>query len=64
MVHITSLTFFVVTPIYVIGSLIARNSGCPFKTSTFIWGLAALIPAVLAALFANEYMDIETDALT
>lgn len=58
------LLLLVVVPIYLIGCLIARAFGHALDGSTFFWGLTALIPVVLAAHYANEYADVETDALT
>jgi 1,4-dihydroxy-2-naphthoate octaprenyltransferase len=58
------LLLLVVVPIYIIGSLIARSFGYPLTAAAFAWGLGALIPVVIAAHFANEFSDVETDALT
>ena len=58
------LLLLVVVPIYVIGCLIARVFGYELTLAPFLWGLAALIPVVIAAHYANEYADVETDALT
>lgn len=58
------LLLLVVTPIYLIGSLIARVFGYQWDTPRFWWGLLALLPVILAAHYANEYVDFETDALT
>jgi 1,4-dihydroxy-2-naphthoate octaprenyltransferase len=58
------LLLLVVIPIYLIGNLIARVFGYPWDTPRFFWGLLALLPVVLAAHYANEYVDFETDALT
>jgi 1,4-dihydroxy-2-naphthoate octaprenyltransferase len=58
------LLLLVVVPIYIIGCLIARVFAYELTTSAFLWGLAALIPVVIAAHYANEYADVETDALT
>ncbi len=58
------LLLLVIAPIYWIGALIARAGGFPWSNSNFLWGLAILLPAVVAAHYANEYADVETDALT
>ncbi len=58
------LLLLVIAPIYSIGSLIARASGFRWDSSLFWWGLAGLLPVVIAANYANEYTDFQTDALT
>lgn len=58
------LLLLVISPVYLIGNLIARNAGFKWDSSLFWWGLAALLPVVIAANFANEYSDFQTDALT
>jgi 1,4-dihydroxy-2-naphthoate octaprenyltransferase len=58
------LLLLVVTPIYLIGNLIGRAFGYPWRNELFLWGFLILLPVVLAAHFANEYIDYETDALT
>jgi 1,4-dihydroxy-2-naphthoate octaprenyltransferase len=58
------LLILVIVPIYWIGALIARAGGFPWNNANFLWGLAILMPAVIAAHYANEYADVETDALT
>ncbi|MCP4417258.1 MAG: UbiA family prenyltransferase, partial [Chloroflexi bacterium] len=58
------LLLLVVTPIYLIGSLIAPVFNVPWNATRFWWGLGILLPVVLAAHYANEYIDFETDALT
>ncbi len=58
------LLLIVISPIYLIGSLIARDVGFRWDSRLFWWGLLTLLPAVLAANYANEYTDFQTDALT
>lgn len=58
------LLLLVVIPIYMIGCLIARSFGYPLTLASLLWGLAALLPVLLATHYANEYADVETDALT
>ncbi len=58
------LLLLVISPIYLIGNLIARAAGFQWDFSLVWWGLIILLPAVIAANYANEYADFQTDALT
>jgi len=58
------LLLLAISPVYIIGALIARASGFAWDTRLFSWGFAILVPAVIAAHYANEYADFQTDALT
>jgi 1,4-dihydroxy-2-naphthoate octaprenyltransferase len=58
------LLLLVISPVYLIGNLIARAAGFRLDSSPFWWGLLTLLPVVIAANYANEYTDFQTDALT
>ncbi len=58
------LLVLVVAPVYLIGSLISRALGTGWESSPFWWGFLVLLPATIASHYANEYADIETDAIT
>jgi 1,4-dihydroxy-2-naphthoate octaprenyltransferase len=58
------LLLLIVSPVYLIGNLIARAAGFQWDSNIFWWGLLTLLPAVIAANYANEYADFQTDALT
>ncbi|RMF78720.1 MAG: prenyltransferase [Chloroflexi bacterium] len=50
--------------VYTVGSLIARALGTAYDFTAFGVGLAALLLVSIGVDYANEYADVETDALT
>lgn len=58
------LLLLAIAPVYLIGNLIARDAGFEWDSGVFWWGLLTLLPSVIAANYANEYSDFQTDALT
>ncbi|HAV77351.1 MAG TPA: 1,4-dihydroxy-2-naphthoate octaprenyltransferase, partial [Anaerolineae bacterium] len=58
------LLLLVVTPVYIIGNLIARVFNQHWDGEKFTWGLLILLPVVISSHYANEFVDFETDAIT
>lgn len=50
--------------VYLAGAKVAAAAGAPLDLSRLLTGLAALVPVSASVHFANEYADLETDALT
>lgn len=48
-------------PTFLVGTLFAILSGASFLLSNFLWGFTILVIIEIAASFANDYFDYETD---
>jgi len=50
--------------VYTLGALMAQAMTEAFDSARFIGSLLVLLPVAVSVHYANEYADVETDALT
>ena len=52
---------FAVLPTFLVGTFFALQQGVAFSTTKFLWGFLILFIIEIAASFANDYFDYESD---